>query len=421
MLNKIFRIPELRNRILFTLFIILVFRFLAHIPVPGVDIEAVRSYLSGSQIFGLFDLFSGGGFQNFSIVTLGVGPYINASIAFQLLTLMIPQLEELSKEGEYGREKISQYTRMATVPLALLQSYGVYFLLRSQNVISSLASFDLIVLILTLTSGTLFLMWIGEQVTEYGIGNGISLLIFVGIITRLPSSALQLFTNSSGEQILTTLAFLGFSALVVYAIVLVNEGVRNIPLEYGRRSFSGPRSSGGNYLPIKINQAGVIPIIFAISIVLIPSFVSGPLLAANSQLLQSIGDFLARNFQSTSMGYNLLYFVLVFAFTFFYTFLQFNPEKVADDIRKRGGFIPGVRPGKSTHEYIKNVVLRLTLVGALFLGIVAVLPFIVQSITGLQTFAIGGTGILIVVSVVLETVRQVEALLVTRNYESFLE
>ena len=416
---KILKNEELRKKLLFSLFAVIIFRILVHVPVPGVDLQAVRSFLGSNAIFGLFDLFSGGGFQNFSIVTLGLGPYINSSIILQLFTKMIPALEELSKEGEAGREKINMYTKLLTVPLALIQAYGVYFLLSKQTVIGSLGMSQLVVLLLSLVSGSMILVWLGDLVTEYGVGQGISLLIFVGIISRLPSGALSMVSMLDKYNIIVLLLLLAVTVLIILGIVLINEGTRNIPIEYGRRGVRSQKVA--NFLPIKINQAGVIPIIFAVSIVLVPSLLSGPLLATSSSFLQGLGTFLGRNFTSTAALYNVLYFFLVFGFTFFYTFMQFDPVKIADDVKKRGGFIPGIRPGSATAKYLRNITIRLTLVGALFLGIIAILPYIIQSFTGMTQLAIGGTGILIVVSVVLETVRQIESMMVTRNYQSFLQ
>ena len=419
---KALKLPELRKKLLFTLLVILIFRLLAHIPVPGVDTHAIRSFLDGNAILGIFDFFSGGGFQNFSIVTLGLGPYINASIILQLMTVMIPKLEELSKEGETGREKINQYTRYLSFPLSIFQAYGVYFLLSRQGIIGSLGAFDLLTLVITLTGGGMLLVWIGDLVTEYGIGNGISLLIFVGIIGRLPASVavfIGTFDPTNIALIIQSIIFILISLLVIIGVVLVNEGTRNIQIEYGRRGNTGQRVT--NYLPIKINQAGVIPVIFAVSVVLVPSLIAGPLQAASNQTLSNIGIWLSLNFASTSVVYNITYFLLVFGFTYFYTAIQFDPKKISDDIKKRGGFIPGVRPGMATTAYLKKITTRLTSAGALFLGLIAVLPFIVSSLLGLGgSFAVGGTSLLIVVSVVLETMRQIESLMVTRNYDSFL-
>lgn len=416
---KLLKNKELRKKILFSIFIIVVFRTLAHIPVPGVDLAAIKEYIQQSVLLGLFDLFSGGGFQNFSIVTLGLGPYINASIIIQLFTKMIPSLEELSKEGEAGREKINMYTKLLTVPLGLVQAYGVYFLLSKQGVITQIQIIQLIIMLFTLVGGSMLMVWLGDLVTEYGVGQGISLLIFVGIVSRFPSTILQMVTLVGNYSLTTLLVFMLLALLVIVSIVLVNEGTRNIPIEYGRRGVRSQRVS--NFLPIKINQAGVIPIIFAVSIVMIPTLISGPMLATDSSFLQILGGFLASAFAQSAPLYNILYFALVFGFAFFYTFMQFDPEKIADDIKKRGGFIPGIRPGKSTATYLKGITIRLTLIGACYLGLIAILPYLIQNFTGQTQLAIGGTGILIVVSVVLDTIRQVESMMVTRNYQSFLE
>ena len=394
------------------------FRLLAHVPTPGVDVAAIRAFLSNNALLGMFDLFSGGGFQNFSIVTLGVGPYINVSIIIQLLTVMIPSLEELQKEGESGREKINSYTRLFSVPMALIQSFGIYFLLNKQGVITRLGSFDLIILMLSLTVGSMILVWLGELVTEYGIGNGISLLIFVGIIGRLPVSVASYIGTLDSSNLFNALMFIAVTLLVIAGVVMINEGTRNIVIEYGRRGVSSQKVT--NYLPIKINQAGVIPIIFAVSVVMLPSVIAVPLQSSSIGFISGLGKFLALNFAQKSLGYNIAYFLLVVGFTYFYTFVQFNPEKIADDIKKRGGFIPGIRPGSNTTKYLGSIVNRITLSGALFLGLIAILPFIVQNFLGVSNLSIGGTGLLIVVSVVLETIRQVESLTVTKNYDSYL-
>lgn len=417
-MTNIFKFPELRRKIIFTLGVIVIFRLLAHIPIPGVDVAAIREFLNGNAFFGLFDLFSGGGFQNFSLVTLGLGPYINASIILQLLTIVLPKLEEMQKEGETGREKLNMYTRMLSLPLTLIQAYGIYFLLSQQGVISPLGVFDLIVLVLSMTAGSMLLVWIGEIVTEHGIGNGISLLIFVGIISRLPASIISVVSTVTPENFINLLIFAAITVLIVVGVVKVNEGTRNIAIEYGRSGVASQKVS--NFLPIKVNQAGVIPIIFAVSVVMVPSMLGGPLQATGKEFLSNLGTFFITNFSSTLVGYNVLYFLLVVAFTYFYTSVQFNPEKIADDVKKRGGFIPGVRPGKSTTKYLKSIVDRITLAGALFLALIAILPFIVQSIVGFSLVGVGGTGLLIVVSVVLETIRQTESLMVSRSYDRFL-
>jgi preprotein translocase subunit SecY len=425
MLAKALKIPELRKKIFFTLFIILVFRLLAHIPVPGVDVEAIRSIVEGSTLLGFFDLFSGGALRNFSIVTLGLGPYINASIIIQLLTAMVPKFEELSKEGESGREKLNQYTRILTIPIAILQAYGVYFLLSKQttvtgdSIVGTLGLVETAVFVFTLTAGAMFMIWLGDLVTEYGVGNGISILIFVGIISRLPFAIAAFATGAALQNILGSLVFIAVTLIVIVGVVMVNEGTRNIPIQYGRRGTTSQKVT--SFLPIKINQAGVIPIIFAVSVALLPSLLSGPFLAADSQVLNNIGVFLATNFNQNSLGYNIFFFIMVVGFTYFYTFIQFNPEKIADDIKKRGGFVPGIRPGRATKDYLEQVVTRLTFFGAVFLGLIAILPFISSSIFGLGNLAVGGTSLLIVVSVVLETIRQIESQAVQRSYEGFLD
>ena len=416
---KIFKNLELRRKILITLFLIAASRLIAHVPVPGVDIAAIRSYLSGNALFSFFDLFSGGGFQNFSIATLGLAPYINASIVMQLLTVMAPSLEELSKEGEIGREKINMYTKFLTVPMTLIQAYGIYFLLSKQGVIGSLGVFDLVILILTMSAGSLLLVWLGDLITEYGVSNGVSLLIFVSIIGRLPMALYGFLATVTADNFMNILVFMGLALAVIASVVLVNEGTRNITIEYGRTGVKSQKVT--NFLPIKINQAGVIPIIFAVSVVMVPSLVGGPLQASSNAFLHSLGRFFTQNFNSNSIGYNIFYFILVVGFTYFYTNVQFNPEKIAEDVKKRGGFVPGVRPGSATTQYLKKIVNRITLAGALFLGIIAILPFLVQSLVSVSSLTIGGTGLLIVVSVVLETIRQVESLTVNQSYERFLQ
>jgi preprotein translocase subunit SecY len=302
--------------------------------------------------------------------------------------------------------------------MALIQSFGIYFLLNKQGVISQLNVFDLLILMLSLTVGSMILVWLGELVTEYGIGNGISLLIFVGIIGRLPIDIASFVSTLDASSILTALVFLALTVLTIAGVVMVNEGTRNIVIEYGRRGVSSQKVT--NYLPIKINQAGVIPIIFAVSVVMLPSIVATPLQGSSNVFLQNLGSFLAINFNQQSLGYNILYFALVVGFTYFYTFVQFNPEKIADDVKKRGGFIPGIRPGSNTTKYLGGIVNRITLAGALFLGAIAIMPFIIQQFLGVNNLSIGGTGLLIVVSVVLETIRQVQSMTATKSYENYL-
>lgn len=419
-LQNSWKTPELRRKILLTAFLFIVFRLFAHIPMPGVDRIQLALLFSQNQFLGLLDIFSGGTLVNFSILALGLNPYINASIILQLLTIVFPKLEELSKEGEYGREKINQYTRFITVPLAMVQSIGMYALLKNQNIVSSVDPLTLITTFLTMTAGTIFVMWIGELITEFGIGNGISLLIFAGIVGRLPVTLGQTITTITPETIMNVILFVGLSILVIGATVFVNEATRRIMVQYARR-IRGNKVYGGNtsYLPLRVNQAGVIPIIFAVSLVLLPSLAGRFLEQIKNPLAVGFGRVLTGLFNPNSISYNLIYFLLVIGFTYFYTAITFNPKKIADEIQKYGGFIPGIRPGSPTASYLNYILTRITLAGALFLGLIAILPSLAQGTTGVSTLLVGGTGVLIVVSVVLETVKALEAQLVMRNYDEF--
>ncbi len=416
-----FKIKELRTKIIITAIIILVSRIVAHIPVGGVDIEALRNLFSSNQFLGLLDIFSGGTLGNFSLISLGLNPYINASIIIQLLTMIFPSMEALSKEGEYGRQKINQYTRYLTVPLAIMQSLVMFTLLKNQGVILNPTPINVLTIIVGMTAGTMFLMWLGELISEYGIGNGISLLIFAGIVARLPITLTQTTSIADQQQLLNFLIFGALALLVIAGIVFVNEARRQILVQYARR-FVGGREVGGSstYLPLRVNQAGVIPIIFAVSLVLIPSVGGQYLSQLTNPALANVGRFLVTNFKAESLVYNLVYFVLVVGFTYFYTAVIFNPSKIAEEIKKSGAFIPGVRPGAATAAYLNHILLRITMFGALFLGVIAILPSIASSITGVTTLVLGGTGLLIVVSVVLDTAKQFESKLIERNYEGFL-
>lgn len=416
------RTPELRRKIIITAVLFIVFRVFAHIPLPGVDREQLAALFSTNQFLGLLDIFSGGTLVNFSILALGLNPYINASIILQLLTIVFPKLEELSKEGEYGREKINQYTRYLTVPLAVVQSVGMYALLKNQGIVTAFDPLTLITVMVTMTAGTLFVMWLGELITEYGIGNGISLLIFAGIVGRLPVVLGQTATGFSAENSGSVLMFLFMSLVVIAATVYVNEATRRITVNYARR-VRGNKIYGGNtsYLPLRVNQAGVIPIIFAVSLVLLPSLVGGFISQLGNPIFVNIGRILTNIFNPNGISYNVIYFILVFGFTYFYTAITFDPKKIATEIQKHGGFIPGIRPGTPTAQYLNYILTRITFAGALFLGLIAIFPAIMNGFTGSQNLLIGGTGILIVVSVVLETVKQIEAQLVMRNYEGFLK
>jgi len=418
-IKVLFSAPELKKKIIFTFAILFIFRLLAHVPIPGANIKALQELFSGSQILGFLNVFTGGGMENFSLITLGLGPYINASIIMQLFTKVIPKLEEMSKEGEFGRVKINQYTRMLAVPLCALQSYGMYILLQKQGIILPLEIFDTIRLVITMTAGTIILMWFGELISEYGIGNGVSLLIFAGIVAKLPLSFGQTLATVSSSGITNTL-LLGILAIgVISAVVYINEATRNVQIQYARRLRGGRIYGGGsNFLPLRVNMAGMIPIIFAVSLVLAPSLVGGALQGSPNPALAQVAGVINSYFLVGGTAYNAFYFILVFAFTYFYTAVAFNPEDVADNLKKQGGFIPGIRPGHATSEYLNGIVTRITAVGALFLGLVAVLPNLAQSFTGISTLTVGGAGILIVVSVVLETVKSIQSQLIMRDYEA---
>lgn len=420
-LSKILKDPDLRKKILIVLALFLVFRFLAHIPVAGVNLDQLRSLFDQNQLLGLLDIFSGGTLSNFSILAVGIGPYIYASIVMQLSTVIYPKLEALQKEGQYGRQKITRYTRYLTLPLAILQSIGMYALLRSQGLISTLSPLDFVAFMATMVAGTMFIMWIGELISEQGIGNGISLIIFAGIVGQVPIIIGQVISTIDIQQAINIGMLSLVAVAVVGAIVFVNEAIRKVPVLYAKR-IRGSRSqtSQSTHLPLKLNSAGVIPIIFAISIVLLPSLLANYFGASGNEQLVIIGNFLATNFNTTSILYNAFYFGLVFGFTYFYTAIVFNPEKVAEQIQQHGGFIPGIRPGKPTAKHLNYVITRITLFGATFLGLVAVLPNILQVLTGIQALLIGGTSVLIVVTVAIETVKILQTQLVTRSYDRFL-
>lgn len=421
-LRNAFKSQEIRKKILFTLGIFLVFRFLAHIPVAGVNVAALKSLFAGNQFLGLLNIFSGGTLANFSIMALGLNPYINASIILQLLTMVFPKLEELSKEGESGRRKINQYTRFLTIPLAALQAIGMYALLRSQGIITTLPPISFIAFVATMIAGTMFLVWLGELITERGVGNGISLMIFAGIVGGFPVLFGQTISTATTENSVSLITMLVLGLVVIAAVILMTEATRQITVLYAKRA-RGNKMQGGEstHLPLRLNQAGVIPIIFAVSIVLLPSLMANFFASSKNALLAGFAQNINIWFAPSSIPYNLLYFLLVVGFTFFYTAIVFNPKKISGEIQKHGGFIPGIRPGTPTTKYLNYILTRITLAGASFLGIIAILPEIARSLTGVQTLLIGGTSILIVVSVVLETFKAIEAKLVMRNYESFLK
>jgi len=412
--------PEVRKKLIFTALVFVVFRLFAHIPVAGVNVASLKSLFSQNQFLGLLDIFSGGTLANFSVMALGLNPYINASIIFQLLTMVFPSIEAMQKEGEAGRQKINQYTRMVTVPLALLQAFGMYALLRSQHIIANLAPINVLAFVLTMTAGTMLLVWLGELVTERGVGNGVSLLIFAGIVGRIPVAFSQTASTSSNQNAMNLFIFVGLGIAVIAAIVVINEATRQIAVFYAKR-VRGNKTTGGEstHLPLRLNQAGVIPIIFAVSLVLMPSVIANYFSASKNAFFHQMALTLSTTFDPNGWLYNSFYFVLVVGFTYFYTAVVFNPKKIAEEIQKYGGFIPGIRPGTPTANYLNYVLTRITLAGAVFLGIIAIFPVFAKAITGIQTLLLGGTGILIVVSVVLETVKAIEAQLVMRNYEIF--
>lgn len=416
-----FRAPDIRRRILFVLGIMIAFRFLAHVPVPGVDRTALAEFFAGNQLFGLLDLFSGGGLSNFSVIGLGVNPYINASIIIQLMTGVIPALTALSREGEYGRNKINQYTRYLSVPLAMLQAYGFLALLNSQNVLTGtfdISSFDTLTQIITLTAGSVVLMWLGELITEKGIGNGISFIIFAGIVSQIPGAIVRFF---EAPDFLSATVLVVIGVLAIMVIIYIQEGQRRIPIQYasrvrGRRMYQG----GSTFLPLRVNQAGVIPIIFAVSILLFPSQIAQYFTTSQIDVVADVATGIVSFFANTTI-YGILYFLLTVGFTYFYTAFTFKPDETAEQLRKNGGFIPGIRPGRPTQDYLSKVVQRITIAGAFFLGLVAVLPFVVSAILpALGGITLGGTSLLIVVSVVVETLKQIEAQLMMRNYEGFI-
>lgn len=420
-LRSVVATSELRKKLLFTAFIFLVFRVMAHIPLPGVDIVRLQQIFDSSQFLSLLNIFSGGTLSNFSIVAVGISPYITASIVMQLAGMVIPQLKEMQKDGESGREKVNQYTRLLSVPLGVVQGISVLALLRTQELLTTADPVMITVLILSLVTGALIVMWLGELISLYGIGNGISMILFAGIISQLPTAAAQLFSSSGSDQTMTIAVFGALFILVIGLIVFMNEAIRRVPIQYAKR-VRGSRMYGGqtSHLPIRVNVAGVLPIIFALSIMLVPSFAARLLTASGNQQLVEIGQNLTVWFQPTSVVYIVSYFLIVLVFTFFSAIIFFNAEDISSELKKSGAYVPGIRPGNPTKKYLEFVVTRITFAGAIFLGFIAVLPSFAQLATGIQSLAIGGTSVLIVVSVILETTKQAESLLIEQNYDKFL-
>ena len=405
--------PLLRKKIGITLGILIFFRFIAHIPVPGVNLTLLHNFFAQNQLLSLLDIFSGGTLANFSIVALGLNPYINASVMMQLLQLVSPQLEELSKEGEYGRAKINQYTRIATIPLAIVQSLGMYGILHSQHIITTLTPLTLVALVLSMLAGTMIMIFLGQMINQFGVGNGISMIIFAGIISRLPVQAFQTFSVadfSNPQTSFNILIFLGLAIGLILAIVMVEEAVLRIPINYAKRAQT-------TYLPIKVDTAGVMPIIFAVSLATIPSLLGQYLGKLPNHTIANAATTFARIFQTSGYVYIVFYFLLVIGFTFFYTTVVFKPKDIAEELRKSGGFIPGIRPGNATEKRLQYLINRVIAIGAVFLGLIAVTPSIVSKMTGITTLTIGGTSVLIVVSVVIELTRKIENVVQTYNYD----
>lgn len=410
-ITEIFKAKDLRYKILFVLGVFATFRLMANIPVPGIDVARIQQFFAGNQFFGMMNLFTGGALDKVSIVMLGLGPYITAVIVFQLLTMIFPQMEKLYKEeGEAGRQKFNQYCRIAGIPLAMIQGYAMLFYLKAQGVIGALDPVTIIAAVAAITAASTILMWLGELISEKGIGNGVSLLIFAGIVADFPNNVQKMFLTFDQSQIFSYVLFLILSVAIIAGVVLINEGRRNIPVSYAKR-VRGNKMYGGasTYLPLNINPAGVIPVIFAISILMIPSM---------------LASFFNWSFVTDALNnawiYGIIYFVLVFIFTFFYTAVTFDPKSISTNLQKMGGFIPGIRPGENTAQFLQAILSRVLVVGATSLGLIAVMPSIIQGATGVQQFSfmIGGTALIIIVSVALDTMKQINSQLEMREYDS---
>lgn len=418
-LVSIFKTADLRSKIFFILAMMAIFRMAANIPIPGIDRERLADFFQQNQFFGLMNVFTGGALEKLSIVMLGLGPYITGIIIMQLLSLVFPRLKEMyHEEGEEGKKRFNQYARILTVPLAAIQGFAMLKLFQTQGIFGNFTAFNLLTSIITITAGAIFLMWLGELITEKGIGNGVSLLIFAGIIADVPNSIRQVISTWDPSMAASYVLFIAAAFLVIIGVVIVNEARRNVPISYAKR-IRGNRMYGGvsTYLPMMINPAGVIPIIFALSLMLIPSMFGNIFAGSSVAYLANFADFLNNLFQNT-LVYALFYFILVVVFTYFYTAVTFDPKNVAENLQKSGGFVQGLRPGKQTADFIHHILNRVLLVGAIFLGLVAVMPSIVQGVTDIKAFSfvIGGTALLILVSVVLETAKQIQSQLEMREY-----
>lgn len=419
-IQSIFSNQELKKKFLFTAIIFLIFRLLAHIPVPAVDVDRLQTLFAGNQFLSFLNIFAGGTLASFSVVAVGISPYITASIIFQLGGMVFPKLKEMQKDGEAGRAKITQYTRLVSVPLAVIQSISIIALLNSQQLITNFEPLPLVAMVVSLVAGAMTMMWLGELVTEHGIGNGISMVLFAGIVSQLPVALGQTASIVDSQQFLVLSTFVVLFLAVIALIVFMNEAIRKVNIHYAKR-VRGSRTYGGQvtHLPIRVNVAGVMPIIFAVSLMLVPTFLARIMVASGNESFINWGQKLTVWFATTSPVYMIVYFLIVFGFTFFSALIFFNAEDISSELKKSGAFVPGIRPGGPTKKFLEFVVTRITLVGAIFLGMIAILPSIAQNFTGIQSLAIGGTSVLIVVSVVLETSKQVESMLVGQNYEKF--
>ncbi len=424
-LSLIWKTKDLRNKVFIVLGLLILTRILAHVPIPGVDASALKAFFEQSQFLNLLNIFSGGGLTNFSIAMLGVGPYITASIIMQLLTIIVPSLRELQKEsGEAGREKINQYTRYLTILLAPLQAFGTIRVLQSQgggDILAAFSPFQWFLTLLAVTAGTMLVMWIGEIITEYGIGNGLSMIIFAGIVAQLPASLNSFIQLYDPSKLPLVIGFAAVGIIVVASVVLMSEAQRNVPVSYAKRQRGDKLVGGVNtHLPLRLNQAGVIPIIFAISIMLFPALIAQFFVNAKTPIIAEYANKIITIFNgSQGWTYGVVYFLLVVIFTYFYTAVVFNPDEVAENVQRNGGFVPGLRPGKQTADYLYQVLNRITLPGSVFLGLIAVLPLVLQNLTGTQALTLGGTGLLIVVSVVIETIKQIEAQMTMHDYDTY--
>lgn len=420
-LEKIWRYKDLRNKILVAIGLLILTRILAHIPLPGVDLQRLSVFFQQNQAFGLLNMFSGGTMSNFSIILMGVGPYITSSIVFQLLGMIFPAIEALQKEGEAGKQKLNQYMRIATIPFALIQAYSMLVLLKSQGIIPAWTIYDLIVILISVCAGTILLMWIGEIISEKGIGNGVSLIISLGILSGFPEqirNTAALVGSGDTGKIIGVIVFLLILVITIAGIVFVQEGQRNVPISYAKSQRGGVSGGINSHLPVRVNIAGVIPIIFAMSLMVIPTVLAKYLESARTPWIANAAKYTETLF-ANQVFYGSFYFILVVFFTYFYTSIVFKPEQIAENLQKQSGYVPGIRPGTETKEYFQKIITRITLFGSIFLGVLAILPYIVQSVSNITTLALGGTSILILVSVVVETMRQLDSQIVMHTYDNY--